>query len=107
MLDDFNITTTIENRHGTFIIEGRLDATNAPKLEIETGNKILDLDSVTFDLAKCNYVSSFGLRTLLSVQKHLGLQEKVNVINVSEDVYMIFEVTGFTNFMNVKKKQLT
>lgn len=82
--------------------EGRIDANNADtvlkeleKLYPENPGKMVFLD-----FAGVDYVSSMGLRTLLSLQKER--EGKLNIINVSDDVMEVFRQTGFTTLMNIR-----
>lgn len=84
-------------------LEGRIDSNNAPDVEQEIMNA---LDSNAgkepiFDAENLEYISSAGLRVLMKIRKKLN--KPVDVINVSRDVYDIFETTGFTDLLNVKK----
>ena len=95
----------IEEKDGKLMIvlDGRIDTNNAPAVEKE----IMDaLDAnpgkgTIFDAENLTYISSAGLRVLMKVRKRVS--SPVDVINVSRDVYDIFETTGFTDMMNVKK----
>ena len=81
----------------------RLDSSNAateqPKiLAILDGG-----DNAVIDLSGCNYVSSAGLRVLLSAQKTMNKQGSMVVRNVSEEVREIFDVTGFVDILNIEE----
>ena len=77
-------------------INGKIDSTNAPEFEKE----IMAALPTELDAAQLEYISSAGLRVLLKLTKAVG---EVTVSNVSTDVYEIFDVTGFTSILNVKK----
>ena len=84
-------------------LEGRIDSNNAPDVEQEIMNA-LDSNAgkePVFDAENLKYISSAGLRVLMKIRKKLN--KPVDVINVSRDVYDIFETTGFTDLLNVKK----
>lgn len=84
-------------------LEGRIDSNNAPDVEQEIMNA-LDSNAgkePVFDAENLEYISSAGLRVLMKIRKKLN--KPVDVINVSRDVYDIFETTGFTDLLNVKK----
>ncbi len=84
-------------------LEGRIDTNNAPDVEQEIMNA-LDSNAgkePVFDAENLEYISSAGLRVLMKIRKKLN--KPVDVINVSRDVYDIFETTGFTDLLNVKK----
>ncbi|MBQ9384714.1 MAG: anti-sigma factor antagonist [Ruminiclostridium sp.] len=96
---------TIGNKNGELIIalEGRIDTNNAAQTEsgifAAVGNA--DTADVVIDAEKLEYISSAGLRVLMKLRKELG--KPLPVINVSRDVYDIFETTGFTELLDVKK----
>ncbi len=95
---------TATERNGKLVITlgQRIDTNNAPQIEkevIETVNAHAGTD-VVFDAEKLEYISSSGLRILMKVVKKTG--KPVDIINVSAEVYEIFDVTGFTELMNVQ-----
>ena len=94
----------LNNGRLTFLLEGRIDSTNASAFEEEimaAVNEASDGD-ITIDADKLDYISSAGLRVLLNL---LGSVNKPPlVLNVSPVVYDIFDVTGFTKLLNVKKR---
>ena len=97
---------TVSEKDGivTIFLEGRIDSGNATQVEKE----ILGLmdenpgKEIAFDAEKLDYISSAGLRVLLKVQK--AKAKPVMISNVSGEVYDIFETTGFTQLLNVRKK---
>ncbi|MBQ6554722.1 MAG: anti-sigma factor antagonist [Firmicutes bacterium] len=92
---------TIINNN-TIKINGRIDSNNAAEFEkqllLAAGENYGD---ITLDAGELEYISSAGLRVLLKLKK--STKGKVSVINVSSDVYDIFNVTGFDNILDVKK----
>ena len=100
---------TATERDGTLIIylEGRIDTNNALRTEQEITGAMSAHEGlpVCFDAGKLTYLSSAGLRVLMKVRKEAGYP--VSVINVSRDVYDIFETTGFTELLDVKKAYRT
>ena len=85
-------------------LSGRIDANNAADVEAMTAQKISESpgEVPVFDASELEYISSAGLRVLLKFRKQFGTS--IDVINASSDVYDIFEVTGFTELLNVRKK---
>lgn len=81
---------------------GRLDTATAPLLEAELKKSILGKTTVIFDLKDLEYISSAGLRVLLSAQKCMNKQGTMTVINVSESVMDVFEVTGFSEILSIE-----
>ena len=91
---------TIESKRDngklTITLTGRLDTVTAPKLEETLREACNDVTVLIFDLAKLEYISSAGLRVLLSAQKTMNKQGSMKIINAREEIMEIFEITGFT-----------
>ena len=85
----------------TLALEGRLDTVTAPQLEAELKASIDGVTELTLDLAALEYISSAGLRVLLSAQKTMNKQGEMVVKNVNETVREVFEVTGFTDILTI------
>lgn len=85
----------------TLSVIGRLDTTTAPQLEETLGNVIDDVDDLTFDFEKVEYISSAGLRVLLSTQKKMPAPKKMAIANVNEVVMQVFEITGFNDILTL------
>lgn len=89
--------------NGLFIeLEGRLDTTTAPQLEEKINSDIAGVVELVFDLKNLEYISSAGLRVLLSAQKTMNKQGSMIVKNPSEEVSEIFEVTGFSDIFIIQ-----
>jgi anti-sigma B factor antagonist len=84
------------------ILEGRLDTTTAPQLEAELGSALSGVTALKFDLAKLEYISSAGLRVLLSAQKTMNKQGTMVITGVSTEVQEIFDVTGFSDILTIE-----
>ena len=82
-------------------ITGRIDTGTAPKLEEILKESYDGITGLVIDLAKVEYISSAGLRVLLSAQKIMNKQGDMKIINVSEDIMEIFEVTGFSDILTI------
>ncbi len=86
----------------TIALSGRLDTTTAPELE-ETLKGALDgVTELELDLKALEYISSAGLRVLLSAQKVMNKQGSMVVLNANESIMEVFEVTGFTDILTVR-----
>ena len=86
----------------TIALEGRLDTTTAPELEAEVKTSLEGVTSLTFDFDKLEYISSAGLRVLLSAQKAMNKQGEMKIKGVSETIMEIFEVTGFSDILTIE-----
>lgn len=91
-----------EGNQLTIVLGGRLDTTTAPKLETELKQNISGVEELVLDLAALEYLSSAGLRVLLSAQKVMNRQGHMVVRNVNETVMEIFEVTGFVDVLTIE-----
>ncbi|MCR5419699.1 MAG: STAS domain-containing protein [Lachnospiraceae bacterium] len=83
----------------TVAIEGRLDTTTAPELENEFKASLENVEDLLLDFEKLDYISSAGLRVLLSAQKQMNKVGKMTITNVSPEIMEIFEVTGFSDIL--------
>lgn len=82
-------------------LEGRLDTMTAPNLEAELKN--LDgVESLTMDFSKLEYISSAGLRVLLSAHKVMSSKGGMKVTNANEIVREVFDVTGFADILTIE-----
>ncbi len=86
----------------TVVLEGRLDTTTAPKLEAELKRSLDGIKALVFDIEKLEYISSAGLRVLLSAQKVMNKQGEMKIIGANEAIMEIFEVTGFVDILNIE-----
>lgn len=81
---------------------GRLDTSTAPVLEEELKKSVENKDTLIFDFSGVEYISSAGLRVLLSAQKMMSRQGKMVVTNVNETVMEVFEITGFCDILTIE-----
>ena len=93
----------IKNENEIIIeIEGRLDTNTAPSLEKAINENTQANNNLVLDLNKLVYISSAGLRVLLSAQKKMNKTGSMKVKNVSEDVMAVFEMTGFADILVIE-----
>ena len=83
-------------------LQGRLDTTTSPQLENELKTALEGVTELIFDLAGLEYISSAGLRVLLSAQKTMNKQGSMTIRNVNSDVMDVFDVTGFVDILNIE-----
>lgn len=96
-----------QNKDGqklTIALEGRLDTVTAPELEKVVNENLDGIIDLIFDFDKLDYVSSAGLRVLLSCQKTMQKQGKMKLINVCNEVNEVFELTAFNKILTIEKK---
>lgn len=97
--------TIQKTKNGTSLllaVEGRLETTTAPELEAVINNELADVTELTFDFAALEYISSAGLRVILSAQKKMNAQGTMKVTNVNEIVNEVFEITGFSDVLTIE-----
>ena len=97
-----NITKTIEDGKANYALEGRLDTVTAPDLESELKDVIGEITDLTLDFKDLDYISSAGLRVLLSAQKTMSKQGSMKLTGVNETIMEIFEVTGFSDILTIE-----
>lgn len=83
-------------------LTGRLDTTTAPQLEAELKKSIGGVENLILDFAELDYISSAGLRVLLSAQKVMNKQGKMVIRHINETIAEVFEVTGFADILTVE-----
>ena len=83
-------------------IVGRLDTMTAPSLEKTLSEDMADTKQLILDLKGLEYISSAGLRVLLSAQKKMQQIGSMKVINVCESVMEVFEITGFADILTIE-----
>ena len=89
------ITKTLNEKELVIELEGRLDTTTSPELESELAQSLEGVETLVFDLRGLEYISSAGLRVLLSSQKKMSQQGGMKVRN--------FDITGFTEVLTIEK----
>lgn len=83
-------------------VEGRLDTMTAPELEAELNKSLEGAETLTMDFSKLEYISSAGLRVLLSAHKVMSAKGGMKVTHVNEIVQEVFEVTGFADILTIE-----
>ena len=97
-----NIEKKTEGSTMNVALSGRLDTTTAPQLEAELKGALDGVSALVMDFEKLEYISSAGLRVLLSAQKIMNKQGEMKRIHVNDVINEIFEVTGFSDILNIE-----
>ena len=97
-----NITKNTNASELTVSLTGRLDTTTAPELEKELKASLDGVTTLVIDMSALDYISSAGLRVLLSAQKTMNKQGEMKVVHVGETIMEIFEVTGFSDILTIE-----
>lgn len=96
------ITKNIDGETLTFTLEGRLDTTTSPQLEAELKQSIGGMKELIFDFSGVEYISSAGLRVLLAAQKVMNRQGSMKLTGVNDNVFEVFEITGFIDILTLE-----
>lgn len=86
----------------TIVLTGRLDTMSSPELEKEIKSSIEGITDLVLDLAGLDYLSSSGLRVILSAQKVMNKQGEMTIIHVNDMIMDIFEITGFSDILTIQ-----
>jgi anti-sigma B factor antagonist len=97
-----NIQQTTENDRAVLTLSGRLDTLTAPELEQKIKDALPDCAALTIDMASLEYVSSAGLRVLLSAHKAFSAKGGLTLTHVSEAIMEILDVTGFSDILTIE-----
>ena len=97
------INKNLENSKLTITLEGRLDTVTSPTLEAELKQSLDGLTELVFDFSELEYISSAGLRVMLSAQKTMNKQGSMVIRHVNETIMEVFDVTGFSDILSIEE----
>lgn len=104
----FDIEKSYKGNHMVVYAKGRIDTQTSPEFQSYIDEYLEeDFEDLTIDFSEVEYISSAGLRAILYIQKRLDSMDgehEFSVINVNEAVMEIFDMTGFTDIINIKQK---
>ena len=86
----------------TLAVAGRLETMTAPELEKVVKEELTGVTELVFDLSGLEYISSAGLRVLLSAQKIMNAQGAMKVTGANELVQEVFDITGFADILTIE-----
>ncbi|WP_316608372.1 STAS domain-containing protein [uncultured Ruminococcus sp.] len=96
------VQKTLDGTKLTAAISGRLDTATTPEAEKALKDGLDKVTELVLDFKELDYISSSGLRLLLSLQKQMNTQGSMKLINVNDIVGEIFEITGFADILTVE-----
>ena len=101
------MSSTVYEKNGsllTVLPEGRLDTATSPVLEQEVRQRLEGVKDIVMDFAKVDYISSGGLRALLSIEQVLEDRGgSLCLRHVNENIIEIFELVGFMEVVKVER----
>ena len=83
-------------------VSGRLDSVTAPEFEASVKPDLDGVKDLALDFKSLDYISSAGLRVLLMMQKHINGHGTMKIMNVSEPIKEVFDMTGFTDILSIE-----
>jgi len=86
----------------TLSLDGYLNTKTSIEINTLLGESLDGITDLTFDLSELKYISSAGMRTLLTAQKKMNSQGSMKVTGVSSDIMEIFDITGFTDIFTIE-----
>ena len=96
------INKNLEGSKLEIAVDGRLDTTTSPMLEKEIKDSLDGITELIFDFDRLEYISSAGLRVILTAQKIMNKQGKMKIKNVCEEIMEVFEITGFSDILSIE-----
>ncbi len=101
--NNFDIKVKKAETELTIFLTGRVDTNTASFLQDRMDEEIIDMMNLTIDMEKVNYISSAGLRVLLSAEKKIEERGgSMRIIHVGETVKSIFKITGFDEILTIQ-----
>jgi anti-sigma B factor antagonist len=97
-----NITKTLENGLLTVLIDGKLDTGTTPQATEEIEADLDSAEELIIDMKDLKYISSIGLRLMLSLHKKMAVKGGMKIINANETIMEIFDFTGFADILNIE-----
>ena len=98
-----DIIKNINGEQTILVIKGRLDTTTAPELEVVLNEIVPNAQTLYFDFSELEYLSSAGLRLILSTQKSISANAGSLIIkNVNDTIMEVFEMTGFKDILTIQ-----
>ena len=97
-----NIRKTWEEKNLILVLEGRLDTMTSPGLSAELDQSMNEAEQLIIDCSKIEYISSAGLRTLLTAHKTMSPKGGMKLTYVNEIVREVLGVTGLSDILNIE-----
>jgi len=95
------VNKIVNDNNMEVVVKGRIDTVTAPILDSEI-NSVENITNLVINFKDVEYVSSAGLRVLLSSQKKFNKLGKMVITNVCEDVMEVFDMTGFSDILTIE-----
>ena len=93
------------NKEGEKLVlspEGRIDTVTAPEFSKTIEDNLEGVKDLVIDFEKLEYISSAGLRVLLTTQKNMSKMGSMKLIHVSDVIMDVFNITGFVDILTIE-----
>ena len=97
-----NIEKKFEDKLLTVTLDGKMDTNTTPQVANEIESDLENAEALVFDMKDLKYISSAGLRLLLSLHKKMREKGGFKLINVNETNMEILDFTGFTDILDIE-----
>ena len=97
------LITRTDGNKVTMEISGWLDTQTAPQLEKELSGLDDSVRSLVFDFSKLEYISSAGIRQIISAYKKMAGKDGFKIVHVSDEVFEVFQLTGLDQKIQIEK----
>ena len=97
-----NIGVKKEGETLTVSPEGRIDAVTSTEFSKVVDDNISGVNELIFDFEKLDYISSAGLRVLLTAQKNMSKVGKMKLVHVADVIMDVFNITGFADILTIE-----
>ena len=91
-----------EGTKDTVFLPGRLDTATAPELDTFAEKELLNTQELVLDFTGLEYISSAGLRVILKMQKFMNVKGTMKLIQVSDIIQDVFDITGFADILSIE-----
>jgi anti-sigma B factor antagonist len=96
------LTKQRKGRELTVSVDGKIDVNTAVEFGQEINDDLDDMLALIIDFSGVTYISSMGLRVILELQKRMERQGHMKIKNVQKPVMEVFEMTGFSNILDIE-----
>ena len=96
------VNKIIDENKLTLILDGRLDTNTAPESEKALNESLENVNDLVLDFSGLEYISSVGLRLLLTAKKRISSKGSMKIIGVKGAALDIFEITGLTDIITIE-----
>ena len=101
----FTINKILDGNKLTLSLGGRLNTANANELNELLNSSLDGVTDLVFDSSGLKYISSAGIRVLLSAQKRMSSQGSMKITGAGSNIIDIFDITGFTDIFTIEQRK--